>query len=297
MERITKVQYQGSVSHNTVKLVGISEQFLEEIWVKSEALLLEPDSVVKAPGFDGYFVRHSLGKKLQPHLVTVGLNGKVTCDDCVTYKGLKLCPHALCVAETIGILDKYLDWRQKSKQQVNITSLVMGEIESSHKGKKVAKPRKGGRTPLEKEIPEQEIHRQSIVADPSVKATLESLENIDENHPFELIYLYQTRASLCYGCGIKFVCEAEQNTLIIRHYCKREYVVLSEKKSKWQFAYFHLKSTCARRKFPEFKKEQLKISGESKAIIPAENLEKLKAMGINVDMYKQIVVFSSGISL
>lgn len=45
-----------SVSHDTVKLVGISEHFLEEIWVKSEALLLEPDSVVKAPGFDGYFV-------------------------------------------------------------------------------------------------------------------------------------------------------------------------------------------------------------------------------------------------
>jgi hypothetical protein len=31
----------------------------------------------------------------------------------------------------------------------------MGEIESGHKGKKVAKPRKGVRTPLEKEIPEQ----------------------------------------------------------------------------------------------------------------------------------------------
>jgi len=45
-----------------------------------------------------------------------------------------------------------------------------------------------------------------------------------------------------------------------------------------------LKSTCARKKIPEFKKEQLKISGESKAIIPAEILEKLKAMGINVDL-------------
>ena len=237
-----------SVSHYT----GISENFLEEIWVKSEALLLEPDSGVKVPGFDGYFVRHSLGKTLQPHFVTVGLNGKVTC---VTYKGLKLCPHALCVAETIGILDKYLDWRQKSKQQVNITSLVMGEIESGHKSKKVAKPRKGGRTPFEKEIPELEIQRESIVADPSVKATLESHENIDENHPFELIYLYQIRASLCYGCGIKFVREAEQNTLIIRHFCERKYVVQGEKKSKWQFAYFHLKSTCVRKKFPEFKKK------------------------------------------
>jgi hypothetical protein len=66
----------------------------------------------------------------------------------------------------------------------------MGEIESGHKGKKVAKPRKRWRTPLEKEIPKQEIQRQSIVAHPSVKATLELLEDIDEYHPFELIYLY-----------------------------------------------------------------------------------------------------------
>ena len=48
-----KVQYQGSlqschVSHDTVKLVGISESFLEEIWVKSEALLLEPLSCQSA---------------------------------------------------------------------------------------------------------------------------------------------------------------------------------------------------------------------------------------------------------
>jgi hypothetical protein len=84
----------------------------------------------------------------------------------------------------------------------------MGEIESGHKGKKVAKPRKRGRTPLEKEIPKQEIQRQSV------KATLESLEDIDENHPFELIDLYLTRASLCYGCGIKFVRETEQDTLM-----------------------------------------------------------------------------------
>ena len=37
-----------SVSHDTVNLVGISEGFLEEIWVKSEALLLEPLSCQSA---------------------------------------------------------------------------------------------------------------------------------------------------------------------------------------------------------------------------------------------------------
>ena len=36
----------------------------------------------------------------------------------------------------------------------------MGEIESGHKGKKVAKPRKGGLTPLEKGIPQQEIQQE-----------------------------------------------------------------------------------------------------------------------------------------
>jgi hypothetical protein len=62
------------------------------------------------------------------------------------------------------------------------------------------------------------------------------LDHIDENNPFELIYLFQTKASLCYGCRTKFSRETEQNDLIIRHYCGS--IVL-----------FHLLS-CAKCRFP-----------------------------------------------
>lgn len=77
------------VSHNAVNIEGLSDNLF---WPKSEALLMEPDPVAKAPGFDGYFVRHSTYKNSQPHLVTFGINIKVTCKDCVTYKGLKIRP-------------------------------------------------------------------------------------------------------------------------------------------------------------------------------------------------------------
>jgi len=48
-----------SVSHNKVKLIGISDDVLGEIWTKSETLLLKPGSVVKAHGFERYIGQHS----------------------------------------------------------------------------------------------------------------------------------------------------------------------------------------------------------------------------------------------
>ncbi|CAC5389983.1 unnamed protein product [Mytilus coruscus] len=191
-----------------------------------------------------------------------------------------MCVHALCAVQTQGILDKFLKWRQKSKLEVNLTSLVMGGIQSGHKGK-VAKPRKGSYTPLNKEIQvEQEVSRQPLVPDSSIKETLDSLGSTDEDHPFEIIYLYQTKASLFYGCGTEFVREIEQNYFILRYYCKREYLVKGETKSKWQFAYFHVKSSCVRQNFANFKKAMLIASDECKTIIQAEVKDGLAQVGV-----------------
>lgn len=156
----------------------------------------------------------------------------------------------------------------------------MTGIHSGHKAK-VSKPRKGGRTPLEKDTTDQ-TERQPLLETSSVQGALDLLDHIDENNPFELIYLFQTKASLCYGCRTKFSRETEQNDLIIRHYCDREYSVQGKRKTKWQFAYFHLRSSCVCKKFPDFKKEMLKISKESKDILPQEVRQKLRAMGIGI---------------
>ena len=69
-------------------------------------------------------------------------------------------------------------------------------------GAKVSKPRKGGRTPLEKDTTDQ-TERQPLLETSSIQGALDLLDHIDEHNPFELIYLFQTKASLCYGCRTK----------------------------------------------------------------------------------------------
>lgn len=103
---------------------------------------------------------------------------------------------------------------------------------------------------------------------------------MEKESNFEIIYLFQTKAQSCYGCGTKFIRNEEQHNLIARKYCEREYVQQGEKKKKWQFAYFHLRNQCVTQKFPDYKKEHLVISRE--AIVPTEVKEKLIGMGINV---------------
>lgn len=100
------------------------------------------------------------------------------------------------------------------------------------------KPRKGGKTPLKKEP--ASTHEQ----EPLVAKALAALENMESVHDFELVYLFQTKAQMCYGCGIKISKANEQNNLIVQKYCEREYTFQVVKKCKWQFAYFHLQNNC-----------------------------------------------------
>ena len=258
----------------------VSKECLEEVWTKAEKLLLKPNAIVEAPGFDGIFVRHSADDTgLKPNLVT-NQNGKFQCE-CNLFKASSICEHVVAVAEQTGQLEAFLQKRKKNKSQTNITTMVMSGIKSGAKPK-VAKPRKGGRTPLDKPKPTSSVSRMPVVEDASTLDAINALDEMDTEQPFEIIYLFQTKASACYGCGTKYIKENENNTLIIRKFCEREYFVAGEKKSRLQFAYFHLKSSCVRKKFPDFKKEILTIANESVALIPAKVKEKLISMGMTV---------------
>ena len=59
---------------------------------------------------------------------------------------------------------------------------------------KVAKPRKGGKTPLDKAKPTACTveSRQTILQD-DISDTLIALDDIDTTAPFEIVYLFQTR--------------------------------------------------------------------------------------------------------
>lgn len=254
---------------------------LADLWRRAEDLLKSPDSVVKSPGFEGMYIKHSFdasGKNL-PHLVTQQSAGKFVCD-CRLYKSAKICEHVAVAAEINGKLEQYLEWRKRDKTTVNLSGLVSAGIKSGEKPK-VRKPRKGGRTPLEKETASTH-EREPLIADQSTAETLAALENMESVHDFELVYLFQTKAQMCYGCGIKFSKANENNNLIVRKYCEREYTFQGVKKCKWQFAYFHLKNNCIKKKFPEYRKELLTIAKETVGVVPKEVKDKLLSMGINV---------------
>lgn len=105
---------------------------------------------------------------------------------------------------------------------------------------------------------------------------------MEKEDPFEVIYLFQTKEISCYGCGKKYVRDREQNNLIVSKFCEREYTIGGAKKSKNQYAYMHLKTSCILGKFPKFKKDMLSISKESTEVVPKEVKDKLSVMGVQI---------------
>lgn len=192
-----------SISVDDVDLSVLSKEMLADLWRRAEDLLKSPDSVVKSPGFEGMYIKHSpdaSGKNL-PHLVTLQSAGKFVCD-CRLYNSAKICEHAVVAAVINEKLEQYLEWRKRDKTTVNLSGLVSAGIKSGEKPK-VRKPRTGGRTPLEKETATTH-KRKPLIADQSTAETLAALENMESVHDFELVYLFQTKAQMCYGCRITF---------------------------------------------------------------------------------------------
>lgn len=73
---------------------------LAYLWRRTEDLLKSPDSVVKSPGFEGMYIKHSTDAngKNPPHLVTLQSVGRFVCD-CRLYKSAKICEHSVVAAE------------------------------------------------------------------------------------------------------------------------------------------------------------------------------------------------------
>ena len=101
------------------ELAILSTEMLEEIWRKTEGLLISSDSVVNAPGFDVIYVQHMSNANtgnIPPHLVTLQKTGKCVCD-CRLYKSSKICEHVITAAETKGQLKSIWTGEKKKSQQ------------------------------------------------------------------------------------------------------------------------------------------------------------------------------------
>ncbi len=88
----------------------------------------------------------------------------------------------------------------------------MSGIKSGKRPKKVSKPRKGGRTPLDKQRPEIQVSRDPVVEDTSTAQTLEALDDMEraDEDPYELMYFHQTKSKKCYGGGTNVCRDKDQ---------------------------------------------------------------------------------------
>lgn len=273
-----------SIKSDGLFFPGVGDELLQELWTKAESLVRMEDSFTKAPGFTGCYVRHSFETHHKPHLVTATNRGRVVCHDCPLYNNLKICSHSVAGANFLSILPKYVDWRKKE----NIVSSFLSDLvfEGAKGGKKkTAKPRRGGRAPLSVHAQQSAaaVERHPLVEDESTAVSIiQDLEDFDTEPKFELLYLFQTKASVCYGCNKKFDRESEQNKLVIRKFCEREFKKDGEMRKKWQYAYFHLKKICVNYKFKEFSLSDAKIASEALTIVPDDVKEKLLSHGVTV---------------
>lgn len=96
----------------------------------------------------------------------------------------------------------------------------MGGVKSGQKGK-VNKHRKDGRTPLEKQPATTSCEKEPLIEGIETESTLNALDEMDQESPFELIYMFQTKAQSCYGCSVKFNHEKDGNSLIVRKHYER----------------------------------------------------------------------------
>jgi len=68
--------------------------------------------------------------------------------------------------------------------------------------------------------------------------------------------------------------------MVVRIFCEREYKQAGERKTKMQYAYFHMRKPCIQKKFPDFEVKLLTIANESRNVVSTELKEKLTSLGI-----------------
>lgn len=133
-------QHVMSVNVHDVTLSAVSEETLSGIWAKAERLLSTEGSVIRSPGSaTAYIVANENLKK--PHFVQLYKTGKIACDEQYPmWRGQRICSHSVAVAEQAQCLPKFLSWLQKSKQESNITKLLMSSSKKKSAGTKSGRP-------------------------------------------------------------------------------------------------------------------------------------------------------------
>ena len=94
------------------------------MWEKAQDLPRDELSIVKAPypGSENAWMIKSYSNK-QPHYVRLSNSGGISCNQCLSYKSLKICSYTLALAAKENFISKLLKWYQTQKVVANYTAL------------------------------------------------------------------------------------------------------------------------------------------------------------------------------
>ena len=181
-----------------------------------------------------------------PHNIRKLVNGLLSCDQkCVGYTSRNICAHVLAVALKLNCLEGFLQKFSRTSTP-NLTKMATAYLSNKPGTKGKSRKRTTTKSP-------------DAVRKVTPKVTKASSNNVDPlDEQFGIVFIKNTRATTCYGCGGKFR-ESTKSPLPPRPYdialCRKEFRVFSPAgsfvvkigKTK-ENCYYHPQLNCVKRK-------------------------------------------------
>ena len=179
----------GECSTQTVPLsiswqdAELSGEIYAGMWTKASQLIAQTNSVTPAPGLESSRMVSSFSNPRKPHLVTSYKNGKVTCD-CQNCSVKHVCAHILATAETMGILENFIEWFKKENDQTNLWKLSRSSGVPKNPGSKpTSRKRSRNVLPQVKTTSDKLCKLDSAPSNPSPSQTQPLPDNVNHWYP------------------------------------------------------------------------------------------------------------------
>ena len=115
-------------SENPLYALKIPSGIADIIWSEAEELRRNSGNICLSPGSTNnqeWLVKSSEEKHRHPYFVDCKASGQILCEkNCALYMSCKVCAHTVAVAVHTHTTDRYMQWLQRQKGNVNLTALA-----------------------------------------------------------------------------------------------------------------------------------------------------------------------------
>ena len=226
--------------------LGVVSSTLRKEMIKKARLLLKNKSVWRGPPTsDGNptFSVASISQERPHYVVLDGKTGRVECE-CANWKTLKLCSHALAVAEREDALHDYMEYysKQPISKKRNFTRVSNVDVNVGPLGRKGRRVRKRRKTTSSSTVPAPKKNRPS--PSPSVP------------RKYNLRWLFKSKAYKCYGCNsairVPGVVPLPPNDVVAATKEYRSFMKDGKLQVRYGPTHYHLKKECIQDKNDDF---------------------------------------------